>query len=224
MMLQNPLFQEYNTALSQLLELHQQQNRYHHHQQQHQQHHHHNHHHPARHHHHHRSGSGGSAVAAAAGAFQTYATTGTGLVRTTSRDSAESDGRLSSSSPKPSCKPFTIDAILGLQRAVGEGQPVTPLGPADTSAATPVAALDFSTGSAAAYGKKHKEGNTLYDILQTVRLYKTWNSLFKQKFRNSNKTTFLFCYFRVSYCMQELFRLLSIRFYIQYSCEIMGND
>ncbi|VVC37361.1 Hypothetical protein CINCED_3A010922 [Cinara cedri] len=83
---------------------------------------------------------------------------GNGAVRTASRDSAESDGGLSSSSPRPSCKPFTIDAILGLQRAAGVGQPAVALGPADTSAAAaPVAALDFSTGSAASHGKKHRE-------------------------------------------------------------------
>uniref|UniRef100_A0A2S2R8A4 Homeobox protein not2 n=1 Tax=Sipha flava TaxID=143950 RepID=A0A2S2R8A4_9HEMI len=139
MMLQNPLFQEYNTALSQLLELHQQQHRF---QQQHQ-HQHQN----QNHHHHHPRHNRGAAV----GAFQTYAIT---AARTASRDSAESDG-LSSSSPRP-CKPFTIDAILGLQ--AGQSAPVATAAatavPVDPSAVT---ALDFSTGSAATHGKKHRE-------------------------------------------------------------------
>ncbi|XP_025194427.1 LOW QUALITY PROTEIN: homeobox protein engrailed-like ceh-16 [Melanaphis sacchari] len=159
MMLQNPLFQEYNTALSQLLELHQQQHRYHNHH-----HHHHNHHQQHQQHHtnrqlqlHRAPGNGSSAAAAAAvaataaGVFQSYA----GGVRTASRDSAESDG-LSSSSPRPS-KPFTIDAILGLQAgAVGQSASVTAM---DPSNAGPVTALDFSTGSAAAaaHGKKLRE-------------------------------------------------------------------
>ncbi|KAF0765152.1 homeobox protein MOX-2-like [Aphis craccivora] len=153
MMLQNPLFQEYNTALSQLLELHQQQHRYHHHQQ-------HQHHHTNRQMQLHRSagGNGSSAAAAvaatAAGVFQSYA----GGVRTASRDSAESDG-LSSSSPRPS-KPFTIDAILGLQAgAVGQSAAAAAAATAiDPLNAGPVTALDFSTGSAAAHGKKLREG------------------------------------------------------------------
>ncbi|XP_060842573.1 homeobox protein engrailed-like ceh-16 [Rhopalosiphum padi] len=150
MMLQNPLFQEYNTALSQLLELHQQQHRYHHHQQhQHQQHHITN----RQLQLHRAAGNGSSAAAAvaatAAGVFQSYA----GGARTASRDSAESDG-LSSSSPRPS-KPFTIDAILGLQAgAVGQSAAATAI---DPSNAGPVTALDFSTGSAAAHGKKLRE-------------------------------------------------------------------
>jgi hypothetical protein len=64
---------------------------------------------------------------------------------------------LSSSSPRP-CKPFTIDAILGLQ--AGQSAPVATAAaaavPVDPSAVT---ALDFSTGSAATHGKKHREGN-----------------------------------------------------------------
>ncbi|XP_060870549.1 homeobox protein engrailed-like ceh-16 [Metopolophium dirhodum] len=148
MMLQNPLFQEYNTALSQLLELHQQQHRYHHQQHQHQQHHHHQHH-PNRQQLHRTAGNGSSA-AAAAGVFQSYA----GGVRTASRDSAESDG-LSSSSPRPS-KPFTIDAILGLQAGAAVGQSAATLS-IDPSTTGPVAALDFSTGSTAAHGKKLRE-------------------------------------------------------------------
>ncbi|KAL5234673.1 hypothetical protein ACI65C_002083 [Semiaphis heraclei] len=159
MMLQNPLFQEYNTALSQLLELHQQQHRYHHqqHQQQHQQHqqqHHHHHHHPNNRQQLHRAAGNGSS-AAAAGVFQSYA----GGVRTASRDSAESDV-LSSSSPRPS-KPFTIDAILGLQAGAVVSQSAAATAatlPIDTSCTVgPVAALDFSTGSASAHGKKHRE-------------------------------------------------------------------
>jgi len=146
MMLQNPLFQEYNTALSQLLELHQQQHRYHH---QHHQHHHHQNHLNRQLH---RASNGSSA-----GVFQSYAGGGGGGPRTASRDSAESDG-LSSSSPRPS-KPFTIDAILGL-RAGAVAQSAAAAVPVDPSAAGPVTPLDFSTGSAAAHGKKHREGNT----------------------------------------------------------------
>lgn len=149
MMLQNPLFQEYNTALSQLLELHQQQHRYHH--QQHQ--HHHHQHHPNRQLH--RIGNGSAAAAAAAGVFQSFG----GGARTASRDSAESDG-LSSSSPRPSCRPFTIDAILGLQAGgVGQSAVAAAAVPVDPLTAGPVTALDFSTGSAAVHGKKHREGN-----------------------------------------------------------------
>ncbi|KAE9531300.1 hypothetical protein AGLY_010506 [Aphis glycines] len=96
-----------------------------------------------------------AAVAAtAAGVFQSYA----GGVRTASRDSAESEG-LSSSSPRPS-KPFTIDAILGLQAgAVGQSAAAAATA-IDPLNAGPVTALDFSTGSAAAHGKKLREGNT----------------------------------------------------------------
>lgn len=163
MMLQNPLFQEYNTALSQLLELHQQQNRYHH-QQQHQQHQqqqqphqqqqqHHHHHRDVRHHRGGAAAAAAVAAAAAAGAFQTYVAGG---VRPASRDSAESDV-LSSSSPRPS-KPFTIDAILGLQATNVSGQ--SAVQSVDPST-VPVAALDFSTSSAAAaHGKKHREGKS----------------------------------------------------------------
>ncbi|XP_050546868.1 homeobox protein engrailed-like ceh-16 [Daktulosphaira vitifoliae] len=118
MMLQNPLFQEYNTALSQLLELHQQQ-RHLYQQRQNQQ----------------------------RGAFQTYGCVDG--IRSASRGSTDSDGGLSSSSPRPS-KPFTIDAILGLHGP--PGQNCTP---------TAATALDFSTsGSAAAiamHSKKSKE-------------------------------------------------------------------
>ncbi|XP_050420974.1 homeobox protein engrailed-like ceh-16 [Adelges cooleyi] len=125
MMLQNPLFQEYNTALSQLIELHQQQR---HRFQQRQQH---------------------VLQQQQRGAFQAYGCVeGT---RSASHGSAESDGGLSSSSPRP-CKPFTIDAILGLQGAPDQSCP-----PVGITAAT---ALDFSTGGAAsaiAHTKKSKE-------------------------------------------------------------------
>lgn len=180
MMLQNPLFQEYNTALSQLLELHQQQHRFHQQQQQ-QQHH---------HHHHPRHNRGATAVSAA-GAFQTYAIT---AARTASRDSAESDG-LSSSSPRP-CKPFTIDAILGLQ--AGQSASVATAAaavaaavPVDPSAVT---ALDFSTGSAAVHGKKHREGNYFAQFLRHKILFTQPRASLNHAYDHYNLIYYIYIY------------------------------